>query len=543
MTSAPRLYAAADEAPAVWAERSPGARLVQALLDDLRLERPGRAPQHHLVLGPSGAGKSAALGRLAEAVRGDPALASAWVPVVLTGPHLDLAGADDLWRAALGGLRRALGASGPGAESALWGDGRGDGRDDGRDDGRGEGAKTEDSGPRQAVSAALRGAGARRLLLLVDEVDAVFERLTAAGDEWALRESVSHGRDVLLVVTSARPLAATYEYERAFYDFFRVRELGPLGEAEALSLAGVLAARGGRARPLDATNAARVAALGLLCGRTPRAVIRAAAATVDTAASAASAAKVRPAEELGRYLDAATPEVRAALDRLPAQGQRVVSALAGGWAAQTARQVAQATGLGVNAASAQLNRLGQRGAVERVALPHTKRQGFLLADRVVNLWLLWRRGGPGRDALWRLMAEAVMVCRPWSPVPTGMVGVGGEAPEGALDALGRALGSRSRDPWAGSVWSAAAPLLGALVATGRGEEAAAVVRASRRGAAWDVVAQALELSAREDRASLVGPGDSARAGRASQLASEPPERAAVVRRALLALAPTSTQTT
>ncbi len=477
MTGGLRLYPAADEAPAVWVEDSPGERLVQALLEDLRLERPGRAPQHHLVLGPPGAGKSAALARLKAAVLADPQLAGAWVPVTLSGPHMGLASAADLWRAARRGLSggRAL-------------------------DGRGQGS-------REALSEALRAAPGRRLLLLIDEVDRVFERLTAAGEEWALRESVSHGRDVLLVAASARPLEATYEYGRAFYDFFRVRELETLGERESVTFARAVAGRGTRVSP------ARVAALRLLCGGAPRLVARA----------AFTGGGPRVADDLGRLLDAVTPDVRSTLGRLPAQGQRVVAALGRGWAPRTARQVAEEAGLGVNAASAQLSRLGQQGVVQQVVLPHTKRRGFLLADRLVNLWLLWRWGGAGRERLERLVQQAEMVCGPAG----GGVEPGASAQDPAR-ALRRAMASRARDPWAAVVWAAAVPPLRALVAAGRGGEAAALVRASPRAAAWEAVAEAVDLADAEG-----GEGASAReGGRAgAALAAAPPEWAAVVRRA------------
>ncbi len=491
-----------------WVCAGPAEGLVQSILADLRLERPGRSPQHHLVLGPVGAGKSAALGRLAAAVAGDAELARVWVPVVLAGPHLELGGVLDLWRSALRGL-------------GLEGQARSVG---------------DAEAARVAVSSALEARGGRRLLLVIDEVDAVFERLTASGEEWALRESVSHGRDVLLVAASSRPVAATYEYGRAFYDFFRVRELALLDEAGALGFARALAEAWG-ARSVSRVvreQPQRLAAVRLLLARTARSVAQLVALWREDARGGVC-------EDLARLLDRVTPEVRAALGALPAQGQRVVGFLGRAWGPQTARCVAQGTGLTINAASAQLSRLAQQGVVAKVALPDTKRMGFLLADRVVSLWLLWRAGGAQWGALEALAQEAAMVCasasvsseaageRPPGPAPRGLLSVP-PAPRGLLSvppvpapppsqaqslaALEKWLAKRPRSPWTLDVWHGAAPVLAELVAAERASEAATALGRSPRGAAWRGVA-----------AWLAGPG----AGR------EPPEVRAVANRVAQAL--------
>ena len=70
----------------------------------------------------------------------------------------------------------------------------------------------------------------RRLLLLVDNVDLVFERIKT--EDWKLREALQAHPEILIVGASAKVLESTYNYKAAFYDFFKIDELRGLSEIE-----------------------------------------------------------------------------------------------------------------------------------------------------------------------------------------------------------------------------------------------------------------------------------------------------------------------
>ena len=63
----------------------------------------------------------------------------------------------------------------------------------------------------------------RRFLLLIDNLDLVLDRLKE--DHWALRETLQSQPEILLIGASARAVEASYQYDAAFYDFFKIDEL------------------------------------------------------------------------------------------------------------------------------------------------------------------------------------------------------------------------------------------------------------------------------------------------------------------------------
>ncbi len=236
----------------------------------------------------------------------------------------------------------------------------------------------------------------RRFVLLVDTLDVVLERLKR--DEWHVREVLATEPHLLVIGTSARAIEATFRYDAAFYDFFQLHELRPLPRdtlataLEALHPEDPLQ----RVRAFMAAEPALFAAMLDVLGTQPR-VLAILGLVLERAAPP------HGPELTFAVLDQLTPLMRARIEALAPQAQQVVHALAAAWHPARPHELAHATRLTANVISAQLHRLVQDGLAEKTALPPGPRHGFLLADRLFQVWLLMRMGQPHRRRLFNAL--------------------------------------------------------------------------------------------------------------------------------------------
>jgi len=347
--------------------------LLEKLLAELEREQPGHAPQHRLIVGTRGMGKTTLLHRLALAVAEHPRLSTQWLPLIFPEEQYNIARLSDLWMNCLDALGDALEASG---ESTLP-----DEIDRCVDELPGE----ENERARTALQALMGFADRldKRLLLLIDNLDIVLDRLEDA--HWAIREVLGHEPRLLLIGASARVLEATYKYEAAFYDFFRIHELKGLGEEEMRELLRRLAEVDNNATiaRLIEEQPARLRTLHTLTGGNPRTAV-----LLYGVLAQGIEGDVR--SDLERLLDQCTPLYKARFEELSHQAQKVVDAMAIHWDPLTARQLAEQTRLPVNTVSTQLTRLERQGVVEKVALKPGRKSVYQIAERFFNIWYLMR---------------------------------------------------------------------------------------------------------------------------------------------------------
>lgn len=367
----PALYNPAlwsqDEVKTYYIARQP---LLMRLLDDLRREHPGSRPQHRLILGLRGMGKSTLLRRLAVAVEDDPELAAQWLPLTFPEEQYNVGMLADLWFNCLDSLGDLLERRGQNTDAA-------------------EINAAVASLTRQDAEGALLALVQtakrlqRRLLLLFDNIDLLLDRLKDS--HWALRETLQSHSEMLVIGASARALEASYQYDAAFYDFFKVDELRGLSEQEMrdtlLALARLRGAPEVERRIEAEPSCIRI--LHIFTGGNLRLVV-----LLYNVLLKGMDGDVRA--DLEGLLDEVTPLYKARLAELPAQGQQLLDKLALYWDPMTARQLADALNWDVNLVSAQLNRLVQLRIVEKVKSGSGKRAAFQVSERLFNLWYLMR---------------------------------------------------------------------------------------------------------------------------------------------------------
>jgi tetratricopeptide (TPR) repeat protein len=349
--------------------------LLDRLLDDLRREtRDDTPPQPYLILGQRGLGKTTLLRRLAYAIEDDPDLGAAWVPLVFPEEQYNVAMLSDFWLNCVDALGDAIERGGNlAAYRAL--------------DARVEGMPgAEPERRRQALELLVAEADRlrKRLMLLIDNIDIVFDRL-GDKDDWEFRRILSSEPRLLLIGASSRALEAVYDYGRSFYDFFQIHELKGLDEAETFELLQSLAEQTDQpgVAALLTRHPARIRTLRLLTGGNPRTLVvlfRILAQSPDGEVD----------RDLEQLLDLHTPLYKARFEELSTQAQQVLDAMAIHWDPLTAALLAEAARLPVNQVSAQLQRLEDSGVVEKTEWHGEKKAAYQIAERFFNIWYLMR---------------------------------------------------------------------------------------------------------------------------------------------------------
>ncbi len=362
----PSLWSA-DELRAYFVART---ALLARFVDDIRRERSGTPPQHRLILGMRGMGKSTLLRRLALAVTDDSELNAQWLPLSFPEEQYNVATLADFWLNCLDALGDFLEARG---EKALV------------DEVDAEVERLVRGDSEGALQALLRLAGKlqRRLILLVDNIDLVLDRLK--DKHWQFREALQAHPELLLIGASSRALEASYQYEAAFYDFFKVDELRGLTEDEMRETIVNLARLRGMEEIATRLNAdrGRLSVLHTLTGGNPRTAVLLYGVLLKGIDG-----DVR--SDLEGLLDEVTPLYKARFEELPPLSQQLLDKLALHWDPMTARQLTDALGWKVNLVSAQLDRLASLGVVEKVRSGSSKRTAFQVGERFFNIWYLMR---------------------------------------------------------------------------------------------------------------------------------------------------------
>jgi DNA-binding transcriptional regulator GbsR (MarR family) len=348
--------------------------LLRLLLDDLRATASGKTPQHHLILGHRGMGKTMLLRRLSFAVEEDAVLGPGWVPLTFPEEQYNIASLSDFWLNCTDALSDWLETHGRGAEAEEL-------------DERTESLRrlAEERRAREAL-ALLAGTArriGRRLVLLVDNVDLVFERIK--DQEWILREVLSSEPSIVLVGASAKAVESSFTYDQAFYDFFQIHELEGLSLEETRRLLIHYSEIWGppEVKRIAEEEPARIQVLHTLTGGNPRTVI-----LLFSVLASGVDGDVRT--DLERLLDQCTPLYKARFEELAAQAQQVVHTLAVHWDPISAGELAELLAMDVNTVSSQLNRLVKQGVVEKVEYYPESKAGFQIAERFFNIWYLMR---------------------------------------------------------------------------------------------------------------------------------------------------------
>jgi len=233
-----------------------------------------------------------------------------------------------------------------------------------------------------------------RLVLLIDNIGDLFGKLKRP-EQQRLREILHTTKRIQILGASTVMLEQHYDHSAPFYQFFREINLPGLSQGEALTLLRHLGTPDQQTRleEVIARTPGRIETLRRLTAGVPRTLVLLFDILLDQNGNAF--------RDLELLLDRVTPLYKHRMDDLPAQQQAIVDAVALGWDALSAGEIARATRLPSKQIAAQLRQLERANVIHREPTS-TKNNLYRLTERFFNIWYLMRHGRPGdrRRALW-----------------------------------------------------------------------------------------------------------------------------------------------
>ena len=336
-----------------------------SLLVEALRESTGNSNPHAIVIGPRGSGKTTLLLRVAAEVRRDSALQAAWFPVVFAEESYGISSCGEFWLQCLFNL----------AQQAPR---REDGPDLHRTYEELLAVQDDRNLSDRALAAILDFAATqgKRLLLLVENLNSLFNEIGAPEVGWELRKTLQCEPRIFLLGSATSRFAEIDNAKRALYDLFQVHTLKRLDTEACATLWRSVSERDIAPRAIRS--------LEILTGGNPR--------LLSIVAEFGSRLSFRELmDDLLDLVDDHTEYFRSHLEALGAQERRVYLALAALWKPSTASQVSAMARLSASHCSALLKRLMDRGEVIRSGgVP--RRREYYLAERMYNIYYLLRRG-------------------------------------------------------------------------------------------------------------------------------------------------------
>jgi hypothetical protein len=329
-------------------------------------ENIGRTYQHLLVIGARGTGKTMLVRRVAIEVGLSPNLSRHWYPLIFGEESYKILSAGEFWLEAL----EHLAVQNPGSHwRSTWEELREE-KDDRRLHQRAL-AQLMDFADRQG----------KQILLIVENLNMLFDEQMKAGDDWDLRHTLQNEPRLMLLGTATQRFDEIDNVDKAWFEFFALHTLEslPLEECRLLW----------QSVTREALSQRQIRPMQILTGGNPR-LLR----------MLAEFAKGMGFQDLmgnlTQLIDSHTDYFKSLLENLPATERKVFVELLELWRPANTNEVAKAARLEVNKTSSLLNRLLNRGAIEVVEVGEKKKY-YQVSERLFNIYYLMRRRGTTSD--------------------------------------------------------------------------------------------------------------------------------------------------
>ena len=340
----------------------------ERLFRDIRDAHMIKPEQHYLIQGIRGMGKTTFLLRIAYEIENTPNLRQRLIPIVFNEEEYGISSLADVWERTAQYVEEADGAFAGLLDSITTQYGQPD----------------YEQRALQTLVDALRRHD-KKLLLLIDNIGDLLKKLDKQ-EEQRLREVLLTTPELRLIGATSVVIEQAHDYNRPFYEFFKVIHLDGLSKQESIDLFLKLGEtyHADIIQKIIEQQPGRIEAIRRLTGGVIRTMVLLFEILVENNTGSVF-------RDLNVLLDRVTPLYKHRMDDLPAQQQKIVAALATAWDAASAKELAQVVRLESKVVSAQLKQLIDNSVVEKVETK-TKNHLYRLEERFFNIWYLMRFG-------------------------------------------------------------------------------------------------------------------------------------------------------
>lgn len=318
--------------------------------------------QHVLVIGPRGIGKTTLLLRLGLEARTAEDLKGKWYPLVFAEESYSICSVGEFWLESLFHVAQQT-------EDKKWDrilDELNNEKDDKRLSERAL-AKLMDFADAQG----------KRLLLIVENLNMIFDNQVSDDDAWALRHTLINEPRIMLLASATSKMDQVENSGTAMYELFKQHELKPLDKNECIAVWETITGqhlKDDRIRPIQ-----------ILTGGNPRLL-----SIISSFGSKLSFQELMG--DLLNLVDDNTEYFKSHLDNLPTVERKAYLALAELWDPAPAKEIARLARLDVNKTSSLMARLVSRGAV-MVSDESKRTKLYQTTERMYNIYYLMRKRG------------------------------------------------------------------------------------------------------------------------------------------------------
>ncbi len=326
-------------------------------------ENTSRSNQHLLVIGSRGMGKTTLVLRVAAEIRTKEEFSPKWYPVLFGEESYEVCSAGQFWLEALFHLYQQT-------KEQRWLDTYND-------------LKRNEKDEKRLYERALAqlmdfsDSIGKRLLLVVENLNMILGEQISQEDGWSLRHTLLQEPRVMILATATSRFEEIGNIHHAWYELFKIQELKPLNNAECIRMWESIARKeiaSYRIRPIQILTGGNPRLLAILCS------------------FAAKMSFQELMESLTDLVDSHTEYFKSHLDSLPPLERKVFITLLEKWDPVTAREISQDSRIDINKASALLQRLVSKGAVEIMDKSGSK-NWYQATERLYNIYYLMRRCG------------------------------------------------------------------------------------------------------------------------------------------------------
>jgi tetratricopeptide (TPR) repeat protein len=318
--------------------------------------------QHVLAIGPRGIGKTTLLLRIGLEVRTADDLKDRWYPLVFAEESYGICSVGEFWLEALFHVAQQTG-------DKKWD----------RIVGELNNEKDDKRLSERALAKLLDFADAqgKRLLLIVENFNMLFENQVSDDDAWSLRHTLINEPRIMLLASATSKMDQVENSGSAMYELFKQHELKPL-ETEECRV--VWEAVTGQSLKDD-----RIRPIQILTGGNPRLL-----SIISSFGSKLSFQELMG--DLLNLVDDNTEYFKSHLDNLPTVERKAYLALAELWDPAPAKEIARLARLDVSKTSSLMARLVSRGAV-KVSDESKRTKLYQTTERMYNIYYLMRKRG------------------------------------------------------------------------------------------------------------------------------------------------------